>query len=156
MESAALGSTMMVNRALLKAALPIPRGAPYQDWWLALAATAFGHLIPLSEQTILYRRHGNNTTANPYSSTLGSVLHRAAATPGTAQRRLRKVVAQSSAIAGAFVERYRNCLEGSELAALDCLAKLFSLGPVERRIALLRHGLWFSSRLKNLGLFALV
>jgi len=156
MESVALGSTMMMNRALLEAALPIPAAAPYQDWWLALVAAAFGHLIPLPEQTILYRRHGSNETADPYSSALGRALGRAVTAPGAARRRLRKVVAQSSAIAGAFVERYRDRLEPRDAAALEHLAKLFSLGPLERRIAVLRHGLWFSSRVKNLGLLALM
>lgn len=156
MESLALGSTMMMNRALLDAALPIPSGAPYQDWWLALAASALGRLIALPEQTILYRRHGSNATADPYSSTLGNALGRTLAAPGSARRRLRKVLAQSSAIAGAFVERYRSRLEARDLAALECLAGIFSLGPLNRRTALLRHGLWFSSRLKNLGLLALV
>ena len=156
MESVALGSTMMVNRALLEIALPIPAGAPYQDWWLALAAAAFGRLFPLSGQTILYRRHGTNQTADPYSSTLASAFRRALAAPGAPRRRLRKVVAQSSAIAAAFVERYRDRLEARDLAALESLASLFSLGPLGRRTALLRHGLWFSSRLKNLGLLTLL
>lgn len=156
MESVALGSTMVMNRALLEAALPIPAAAPYQDWWLALVAAAFGHLLPLSEQTILYRRHGSNETADPYSSALGSALLRAVTAPGAARRRLRKVVAQSSAIAGAFVERYRSCLEPRDAIALELLAKLSSLGPLERRVAVLRHGLWFSSPVKNLGLLALV
>jgi len=156
MESVALGSTMMMNRALLEAALPIPAAAPYQDWWLTLVAAAFGHLIPLPEQTILYRRHGSNETVDPYSSALGSALGRAVTAPCAARRRLRMVVAHSSAIAGAFVERYRSRLEPRDVAALELLAKLFSLGPLERRIAVLRHGLWFSSRVKNLGLLALV
>lgn len=156
MESAALGSTMMVNRALLERALPIPSGAPYQDWWLALAATAFGRLILLSKQTILYRRHGNNETADPYSSALGGALLGILAAPGSAQRRLRKLVTQSSAIASVFVERYRGSLEARDVAALESLARIFSLGPIERRMVLFRHGLWFGSRLKNLGLFALV
>jgi glycosyltransferase involved in cell wall biosynthesis len=156
MESAALGSTMMINRALLETALPIPAAAPYQDWWLALVAAAFGRLIPLPERTILYRRHGSNETADPYSSALGSALRRAVTAPGAARQRLRKIVAQSSSIAGAFVERYRSRLGPRDAAALECLARLFSLGPLERRAALLQHGLWFSSRFKNLGLLALV
>jgi hypothetical protein len=156
MESVALGSTMMMNRALLDAALPIPDAAPYQDWWLALVAAAFGRLIPLPERTILYRRHGCNETADPYSSALGSALRRTVTAPGAARRRLRKVVAQSSAIAGAFVERYRSRLDARDVVALECLAKLFSLGPLERRTTLWQRDLWFSSRIKNLGLLALV
>ena len=156
MESVALGSTMMMNRPLLNLALPIPAAAPYQDWWLAICAAAFGRVLPLPEQTILYRRHSANETANPYTSVGARALGRAVTAPGAAQQRLRKIVSQSSAIAGAFVERFGGRLAARDRAALESLARLSALGPIERRIALMRHGLWFSSRLKNLGLLLLV
>src|SRR5437867_209307 len=65
MESVAQGSTMMVNRALLNLALPIEAASPYQDWWLALVAAAFGQTVALAKPTILYRRHGGNETEEP-------------------------------------------------------------------------------------------
>ena len=70
MESFALGSTMMVNRALLEAALPFPSGAAYQDWWLSLVALAFGSLVSLPDRTVGYRRHGKNETQDPFGSSL--------------------------------------------------------------------------------------
>jgi len=146
MESVALGSTMMVNRALLNRALPIAAGAAYQDWWLALVAVAFGRLVPLPETTILYRRHEVNATAGPYSRKLS----------GAPRRRLEKLVAQSATQARSFVARYRDSLKRPDIAALEALGKLPSLGLVERRLAVLRHGLWFASPLKNAGLLALL
>jgi hypothetical protein len=50
--------------------------------------------------------------------------------------------------------RYRDCLKRPDIAALEALGKLPSLGLVERRLAVLRHGLWFASPLKNAGLLA--
>lgn len=76
MEFAALGSTMAVNRALLELALPIPDGAAYQDWWLAMVAVAFGSLQLLPEQTVLYRRHGENATKDPVVDFRKSALAR--------------------------------------------------------------------------------
>jgi hypothetical protein len=54
------------------------------------------------------------------------------------------------------LERYRNRLKKEDAAALDSLAGLLSLGPLDRRFTVLRHGLWFASPLKNLGLLALL
>ncbi len=54
------GCTMLLNRALLELAVPVPREAPLHDWWIALCAAASGRLIFLPEPTALYRQHGGN------------------------------------------------------------------------------------------------
>jgi glycosyltransferase involved in cell wall biosynthesis len=92
MDSAALGSTMVFNRALLDLALPIPKGAPYQDWWLAMVAVAFGRLVPLPGATILYRRHATNETSDPYSGVILGAIRRTLRAPGAPRQRLRKVL----------------------------------------------------------------
>lgn len=53
------GSTVVLNRALLEAVVPLPRVIMH-DWWLALCAAALGRLLYLPEATVLYRQHGNN------------------------------------------------------------------------------------------------
>lgn len=156
MESVALGSTMMMNRALLEQALPIASGAAYQDWWLALVAVAFGSLVSIPEPTILYRRHAVNATADPYGSTVLGAARRTLCAPGAPRERLRKLVAQAARQAASFVARYGNRLKRSDNAALEALANLPSLGSVERRLTVMRHGLWFASPLKNAGLLALL
>lgn len=156
MESAALGSTMMMNRALLEQALPIESGAAYQDWWLALVAVAFGRLVPLPETTILYRRHAVNATADPYGSSLIGAVRRTAHAPGAPRRRLEALLAQAARQAGSFLARYRERLERPDIAALEALSALPSLGLLARRRAVMRHRLWFASPLKNAGLLALL
>ena len=155
-ESPALGSTMLVNRALLNLALPVPDRAPYQDWWLALVAAAFGRLIAIPDRTILYRRHSHNATGDPYSTKTAAALRRALAAPGSARARMRDIVGGSSAIAGAFLERYRANMMPQDATAFESLANLFTLPPLERRRAILRHGLWFRSRLKNVAMLTLL
>lgn len=53
------GCTVVVNRALLDVATPLPKVAMH-DWWLALCAAALGQLAYLPEPTVLYRQHGRN------------------------------------------------------------------------------------------------
>lgn len=55
------GCTLVANRALLAAALPLPKGAAMHDWWLALVATACGRVVPLDEPLVKYRQHATNT-----------------------------------------------------------------------------------------------
>ena len=54
------GCTVMVNRALLNQALPIPAEALMHDWWLALVASCFGAIGWLPQPMVLYRQHGGN------------------------------------------------------------------------------------------------
>jgi len=155
-ESVALGSTMIFNRPLLDVGLPIEQEAPYQDWWLALVAAAFGRVVTLDASTILYRRHGNNITANPYGDTLFHAIGRTLASPGAPRRRLEKVLFPAITQAAAFLRRYRDRLNGRDVAALKGLAELGNHGPISKRLTLLRHGLWFASPWKNAGMLALV
>lgn len=54
------GCTVLVNRPLLAAALPIPQAAVMHDWWLALVAAALGIIVFVPEPTVLYRQHSKN------------------------------------------------------------------------------------------------
>ncbi len=53
------GCTAMFNRALLRAAVPVPNVVMH-DWWLALCAAALGEILYLPEATVLYRQHDRN------------------------------------------------------------------------------------------------
>lgn len=54
------GCTVLINRPLVEAALPVPDGAIMHDWWLALIAAARGNIIFIPQSTVYYRRHDNN------------------------------------------------------------------------------------------------
>jgi glycosyltransferase involved in cell wall biosynthesis len=55
------GCTVVVNRALLVKAMPIPLTAAMHDSWLALVAAAFGEVGFVDRPTMLYRQHDANT-----------------------------------------------------------------------------------------------
>lgn len=61
------GCTMMLNRALIDLAKPIPPKCIMHDWWIALVASCLGSIGTVRQSTILYRQHGSNDTgAKPY------------------------------------------------------------------------------------------
>ena len=61
-QNKAAGCTMMVNRALAERALQFRNedNIVMHDWWLMLAASAFGHIGFIRQPLLLYRQHGAN------------------------------------------------------------------------------------------------
>ncbi len=56
------GCTMMLNRELLRLALPVSTQAQNHDYWVALVAAALGRIVFVDEPTMLYRRHALTVT----------------------------------------------------------------------------------------------
>jgi hypothetical protein len=54
------GCTVLLNRALLDQALPIPAEALVHDWWLALVASVRGEIGQVRSPAVLYRQHQTN------------------------------------------------------------------------------------------------
>lgn len=156
MESAALGSTMAVNRALLSTALPLPPQAAYQDWWLAMVASAFGRLTLLDQPTILYRRHSINATNSPYSSSLVRGLLRFLTAPNVARHRLKFLINQAAKQSYEFHTRYHEKLSPKDNRALIDLSSIQKFGFVQRRLIIIKNELWFGYLLKNIGLMLLL
>ena len=72
------GCASMGNRALLELGQPMPEGASYHDWWVALLAASCGVLHTISEPTILWRQHGRNQSGAGHQqrrSTLWDARH---------------------------------------------------------------------------------
>jgi glycosyltransferase involved in cell wall biosynthesis len=57
------GCTIVLNRSLLGAAVPLPRVVMH-DWWLAQCAAAFGTLLFLPDATVQYRQHSANVVGS--------------------------------------------------------------------------------------------
>jgi len=67
LQNSITGCTMMCNKALMNAALPIPDSAQMHDYWLALIASATGRICYISTSTVMYRQHANNAIGDYYS-----------------------------------------------------------------------------------------
>ena len=59
-QNVAPGCTLLLNRALIDKALPIPSQAVMHDWWLILVARAFGQVLWSDRALVKYRQHGKN------------------------------------------------------------------------------------------------
>jgi glycosyltransferase involved in cell wall biosynthesis len=56
------GCTMMLNRSLLEASVPVPEAAEQHDYWVALVASALGRVVHVEQRTVQYRQHESNET----------------------------------------------------------------------------------------------
>lgn len=145
------GCACMLNRALVRKAVPIPPAARMHDWWVALVAAALGRVEPLREPTVIYRQHASNTLgAKRWGA--GHVIRRALdffAADGLA-RSLRSTQRQAEA----FLDRFGPELPPRQREAVRAYARIDQSGALRRRLVLLRHGIHKSGWLRDLGLFA--
>lgn len=54
------GCVMIINRDLLRAALPFPKNVMMHDWWLLIIASCLGNVAYTEKPMHLYRQHDNN------------------------------------------------------------------------------------------------
>ena len=71
------GCVMIINRALIDLALPVPDGVFMHDWWLCLVAAACGVVSHVEEPLILFRRHGGNFTGDGRAKVKGAWVSKA-------------------------------------------------------------------------------
>lgn len=77
------GCTMMLNRSLVAAVLPIPEESPMHDRWIALVAAAIGKSRYVCEPLVLYRQHGGNVVgASSDTETLAEMMKRSRRSEG--------------------------------------------------------------------------
>lgn len=83
-QNVAVGTTIMINRPLLKTTVPVPPSAHMHDWWLVLCAAVFGLIIYSPDQLVSYRIHSLNVTfpvgfrraVNPLNGPLSDRLYK--------------------------------------------------------------------------------
>ena len=151
MQNSVTGCASIFNRALAKAAFPVPQDAIMHDWFLAIAAAAFDGICPIPENLILYRQHRSNSMgatdfSDPFS--LARLLMKKSKTP-------RLGIDRPFIQAQAALHSIRGLTPESK-AILERFASIPRLGWIERRRALLSGGFLKSGILRNLGLLALI
>ena len=139
------GCTMMINRALIDRALPIPREAVMHDAWLILVAAAFGKVGFVPRPTLLYRQHGRNEAGSRAwgpAYILGQLRNLSIASDAIARMRV-----QSSA----FLERYQATLDNSKREMMAAFAHLDQRGFIRKRLDIIRYGFLYVGFVRNIG-----
>lgn len=135
------GCASIGNAALRKTAAPIPADAVMHDWWLALVAGYIGQLAELEVPTILYRQHKSNASGAK-ERRLDAVLARLLKSPADALERTQKGIDSTQRQAAAFLSSFSYALDVESQFALHSYARLREATFIDRKLYLLRHGLW--------------
>jgi glycosyltransferase involved in cell wall biosynthesis len=136
------GCAMIINRSLLRKAMPFPKEAIMHDWWLALVASSFGRVIYLEDQLVQYRQHGNNEVGAKrfdMEYILSKIKDK-----GSTKRESVKLYHQAKA----FAEIYPNTTS-SEVAK-----KFYSLmnkNKLSRLLDIFRYGFFKIGYIRNIG-----
>jgi glycosyltransferase involved in cell wall biosynthesis len=150
-QNVAPGCTMIVNRALLDLALPIPMEAAMHDWWLMQVASLFGRIGYIDEPTMAYRQHGANqvgATSRSLKSMMQDILN------GGANYKKRLLQAQLQA--GTLIDRYSEKMDRSDLAAASVFASLPTKPLLLRQIIAWQNGLRKTGFIRNAGFYFLM
>jgi len=131
------GCTTLVNRALYRRAWPVPEAAVMHDFWLALVATAVGHLQYVDRPTILYRQHGGNVIG---AGAPGGAWFVRRALRALFQDRLGRRLERLSDQAEALLARYAADMSPAQQRATAALANLWSANRWARFRLLRRAG----------------
>ena len=141
------GCTTMINRALRDRVTPIPGQCVMHDWWLALAASAFGQIVPLeSERTVLYRQHTANEVGAKDASSAGYVLGRLFRVRDT-QNSMEATYRQ----AAAFLTAYEPQLTKEQAALLREYSRIPEHKKFGRIMRLCRLKVWKHGVIRVLG-----
>ena len=117
------GNTMLVNRALVDLASPVPSAAVMHDHWLTLVAATMGKIGFLAEPTVSYRQHTDNFYgAASYS--IPAFLHKLSYGREKIRRRFQQNIDQ----AVEFGRRYADSLSRKDREMLEDLASFQTLG----------------------------
>lgn len=142
------GNTMLVNRALVDLASPVPSAAVMHDHWLTLVAATMGKFGYLAEPTVCYRQHSDNFYgAANYS--VPAFLRKLSFGREKIRRRFQQNIDQ----AVEFGIRYAASLSEKDREMLEDLKTFQTLGFWGRRKLIWKHGMWKSGVLRNIGTF---
>ncbi len=131
------GCALMLNRALLEEALPMPDEMRMHDMWLALVAAATGHIHYIDTPLVQYRQHAYN------------VLGAGKRKRGLAD--IRRIMQENSQQASALVNRLSDAPP-----YVRAMAGLFKHSWIKRRILLCQHRLFRKSFKETIGLWVAI
>jgi glycosyltransferase involved in cell wall biosynthesis len=149
LQNCVTGCTTMLNRALFDLGRPIPPEACVHDHWYALVASAFGHIVAISEPLIEYRQHGGNVTGAKKWGTPYVVSH---ARRLYAENGARKIIDRNILQARAFLARFDGRLSPIQRQTVVNFAAIRGQGALARRLSIVRNRFWKAGLVRNVGL----
>lgn len=146
------GCTLMINKKLAQLALEIPKECYMHDWWIGLTASAFGIIIPVYEQTILYRQHNNNDTGAKRYSYSPFVLIRKIYNIIKNDVKIIETFEKNFKQAEIFLKLYEETLSKENTSYLNDFISIRSAKTINRKEIIIRNKFLQNGFLRNVNL----
>jgi len=141
------GCTVMINQPLKELLLKAdPEKMFMHDWWAALTAAAFGHVLFVNEPTIDYYQHGSNQVG----ASKKSLIARGMKALG-AWKKGRERVQLTYRHGRAFYEAYKEILPTESLRCVENFLAIEQKNKLSRMIALQKGGYLMQSKVTRVG-----
>ena len=139
------GCTLMINKALMKIATPIPKEAIMHDWWFALVASVFGHIEHLDYRSVLYRQHDKNVLGAKKWGL--SLFYKKAWSFEANRQAIINTIVQATKFKKIYCER----LDTRNLSRVEIYSRLREYNYISRIILIIKHRYFKYGFLRNLG-----
>lgn len=138
------GCTMLMNRALIELALPVPAEAIMHDWWMALVAACFGQIQYVNQPTLFYRQHcSNDTGAKRYG--FWSWFNQTRMDLDKKKHSMNQTYRQASCL----LERYGQNLSSTNLTLIQAYRDLEKLSYFNKKYQTIKYGFFKQGFLRN-------
>ena len=148
MENKLIGCTIMINKPFKNKIQVLPKNARVHDWWIALIASAFGKIVFINEQTMLYRQHSSNVIGN---RKYGKYVLDAVKSLKIQKEKLRLTEKQAED----FFKIYRQELTNEQKRIVYDFANLSHYSFIKRKRLILKRKYLKSGFIRNLGVLLL-
>lgn len=145
------GCTAMYNRALSELITSEPEYTVMHDWWLILIASAFGHVIPIKEQTIYYRQHKNNEIGAKNVNRFSYKIHRLLNADD-----IKKSIHSTYPQAKSFLDIYRDVLSNEQIHLLEEYCSIPTLTKIGKWKKIVQLHTYKNGFTRNLGYFLFI
>lgn len=133
------GCSLMINKSLDNAVVYGP-GVLYHDWWVALVAAAFGKIVYVNSQSLLYRQHEDNTLGAIKVNSVSYVFERIAATKSMREK-IRRTLDLPFGQAEGFLRVYSDSLSMANNELIKQYLSITEKPKIARQYILIRNGL---------------
>lgn len=149
MENKLLGCTIMINKSLKDKITVLPDHARVHDWWAALIASAFGKIVFVEDQTMLYRQHSSNVIGNrSYSRYITDAAK--------SLKKQKKKLILTEKQAEEFLKIYGEHLNKEQRKLVSDFAYMEDYSFFKRKILVFRNKYLKSGFIRNIGVLLVV
>lgn len=145
------GCSMIVNRALLKRALPFPKGIVMHDWWLILTALVLGKVGYSEKTTMNYRQHDENVKGakkQSISKKVFDVLFK--------YQDIKHAINQTQDQAKLLLDRFGDEMKENDLEILKAYSNSRKENKMIHKYRCYKNGISSNGLLSNIGLYLLI